>query len=277
MARRPERHRQRERNELAVMDGFAAGPVVRQDENRALQDNSAQAHMAAILNSGLTDEIDDDTAYERALAARITDNFGSELATYRRQLDGGFANARTEDTAERLEGPRAQFGGAVNRGGNLPAVARRDNAVGVYDPNAARGPQYMTEWLHLRRSGGYMLEQIRRLGRDIFAQYAPGTAIEDLNMIGYRRPGGPQGGPVFHSQEFVMDHIRWITQVGHEITTDTIDFGANIPGYTARASLWEVDHFNFLIVSDNHGEYAYGWPRPPRPQLAPTPNVPRLR
>jgi hypothetical protein len=264
-------------NELAPVDGFAAGPVAPRQGNQALQDNSAAAHMTAILNSGLTDEIDDETAYGRAMADRITDNFGHELAAYRRRREDGFANAPTEDHAERLEGPRMQqFGGAINRGGNLPAVAQRNNALAAHDPNAGRNAGYMTDWLQLRRGGAYLVEQVRSLGRDIFAQYAPGVEIEDLNMIGFRRDM-QGGGPVFHSQEFVRSHIRWITEAGQEITTDTIDFGRNIPGYQARVSLWEVDHFNFLIVADNHGEYAYGWPAPPRPRLAPPTNVPRLR
>ena len=266
MALRPDRTRRRGGdNPLAALDGFAAPAVRRdQDENRnALQDNSMGAHMAAIVNSDLQDEIDDGEAFERAEALRNTDNFGQVFNTYRRQLDGT-APRHEVDATERLDGPR---GNAPARG-NLPAVAGNRNALAAHDPMAG-GAGGMTDFLPLRHAGGYFLNQVRRLGRDIFAQYAPGTAIEDINLMGTM--------PGFHSPAVVRDHIMWISQNGNEVTTDEIDFGQNIPGYRATASLWEVDHFNFLIVRDNHGEYVYGWPRAPQPVIAAAPNVPRLR
>lgn len=270
MARPPERRRPREAgdNPLAALDGFAAGPVVRQDrdQNRnALQDNSMGAHMAAILDSDLTDNIDDVEAEQRAEAHRITDNFGPAFAAYRRQIDGP-APAHEMDARERLEGPRGQ---ARPQGGNLPAVVGGNrNALAHADAFEGRdGP--MTDFIQLRRMPAYMMTQIRRLGRDIFAQYAPGIELEDINMMG-NMPG-------FHSPQLVRDHIRWIANNGHEVTSDDLDFGQNVPGYKAKTSLWEVDHFNFLIVKDNHGEYVYGWPRAPRPAIAAAPNYPRLR
>lgn len=253
-------------NPLVALDGFAAGPVVRQDRNEngnALQDNSMGAHMAAILDSDLRDEIDDGEAFERAEALRVTDNFGPVFAAYRRQIDGPAARHEV-DAAERIGGPRGQAPARAN----LPAVAGNRNALAAHDPMAGR-PGEMTDFLPLRHAGGYFLNQVRRLGRDIFAQYAPGTAIEDINLMGTM--------PGFHSAAVVRDHIRWITQNGNEVTTDEIDFGQNIPGYRATASLWEVDHFNFLLVRDNHGEYVYGWPRAPRPAIEAAPNYPRLR
>ncbi len=271
MALRPDRRRPRGGgNDIAVLDGFAAGPVVRQEENRnALQDNSMGAHMQAILEADLRDDIDDDTALERAMAQRITDNFGPELSVFRRRMEAeqrADAGGPVFEMTAQIEGPRAAA--APN---NLPARIRANAVAARADNGFGRG-QGMTDWLQLRRMPTYLLTQVRRLGRDIFAQYAPTTEIEDINMIGYL-PNMPE----MHSQALVRDHIRWITENGDEIISDDIDFGRNIPGYRAKTSLWEVSHFNFLIVQDNHGEYVYGWPRAPRPALEAAPNVPRLR
>ena len=239
-----------------------------------------EAHFTAILNSDLVDDIDNDTALERAEAHRITDNFGTAFSQYRRQVEGGqiydprqlHDNGRPAPQAflPRQEGAGPQ---ANNHRANVPAHAPRNALVG-HDPNVRMhgGPAGMTGFVQLRRLDPFMLTQIRRLGRDIFAQYAGNMELEDINMM-----GALQGQPQFHSQAEVRDTIRFITQNGNEVTSDNIDFGQNIPGYRAQTSLWEVDHFNFLIVRDNHGEYVYGWPRAPRPAIAQAPNVPRLR
>ncbi|MBY3155455.1 hypothetical protein HFO56_24315 [Rhizobium laguerreae] len=282
MARRPARVRNRgEGNELAPLDGFAAAlPARRQEQQQQVVDpNSMGVHFNAILNSGLVDAIDDEAALERAEAHRITDNFGPAFAQYRRQVEQGGAvydprqphdNGRLPPQAylPRQQGARPQ--GDIHRA-NLPAHAPR-NALVAHDPNVRmQGGGGMNGFVQLRRFGPYMLGQIRRLGRDIFAQYAGNMDLEDINMIGHI-PGQP-----FHSQAEVRDTIRFITENGNEVTSDNIDFGHNIPGYRAQTSLWRVDNFEFLIVRDNHGEYVYGWPAAPRPAIGHAPAVPRLR
>lgn len=283
MARRPARVRMRgEGNELAPLDGFAAGPVARRNDNnqQVVDPNTMIDHFAAIVGSDLEDEIDDDTAAQRAEENRITDNFGRAFAAYRRRIDGdGAIYDPTEQIAgpgrapqALLPAPHLRAGQQGNFRGQVPAHAPRNALVGR-DPNMRiNGAGHLTDWLQLRRLPAYMLTQIRRLGRDIFAQYAPNTQIEDINMIGWL-PGMDE----FHSQENVRDHVRWITNNGNEVNRDNMDFGQNVPGYRAQTSLWEVDHFNFLIVRDNHGEYVYGWPRAPRPAIEAAPAVPRLR
>jgi hypothetical protein len=282
MARRPVRVRNRgEGNELAPLDGFAAAPPARRhDQQEVVDHNSMAAHFGAILQSDLVDNIDDETALERAAAHRVTDNFGAAFSHYRRQIEGGeiydprqlHDNGRPVQQAllPRQQAARPQ---ADNYRANVPAHAPRNALVG-HDANVRMqgAPAGMTGFVQLRRLDPYTLTQIRRLGRDIFAQYAGNMELEDINMMGAVR-----GQPQFHSETEVRDTIRFITQNGNEVSNDNIDFGQNIPGYRAQTSLWEVDHFNFLIVRDNHGEYVYGWPRAPRPAIAQAPNVPRLR
>lgn len=287
MARRPVRVRNRgEGNELAPLDGFAAAPPARrydQEQRQQVVDpNSMEAHFGAILNSDLVDDIDDETAFERAQAHRVTDNFGLAFTQYRNQVEGGgqvYDPRQLHDHGRPAQVllPRQAGAGAGpqanNHRANVPAHAPRNALVG-HDPNVRMhgGPAGMTGFVQLRRLDPFMLTQIRRLGRDIFAQYAGNMELEDINMM-----GAINGQPQFHSQTEVRDTIRFITQNGNEVTSDNLDFGQNIPGYRAQTSLWEVDHFNFLIVRDNHGEYVYGWPRAPRPAIAQAPNVPRLR
>ncbi|MCZ7860715.1 hypothetical protein O9X98_04795 [Agrobacterium salinitolerans] len=285
MARRPVRVRNRgEGNELAPLDGFAAAPPARrhdqqQQHQQVVDPNSMQAHFGAILNSDLVDEIDDETAFARAQEHRVTDNFGAAFSQYRRQVEGvgqvydprGIHDGRPapQGLLPRQHGAGQQ---ANNHRANVPAHAPRNALVG-HDPNVRmHAPAGMTGFVQLRRLDPFMLTQIRKLGRDIFAQYAGNMALEDINMMGAIR-----GQPQFHSEAEVHDTIRFVTNNGHEVTSDNLDFGQNIPGYRAQTSLWEVDHFNFLIVKDNHGEYVYGWPRAPRPAIAQAPNVPRLR
>jgi hypothetical protein len=281
---RPTRVRQRrDGNELAALDGFAAAPPVRRaDQQQQVADNSMGAHFGAILNSDLVDEIDDATALERAAANRASDNFGMVFAEYRRQFEGGDIYDPRQLHDHRREAPQGLLPGNARAGGaprandrhaNVPAHAPRNALVG-HDPNARMHgqPAGMTGFVQLRRVDPFVLTQIRRLGRDIFAQYAGNTALEDINMM-----GAIAGQPQFHSQTEVRDTIRFITEHGNEVLSDNLDFGQNIPGYRAQTSLWEVDQFNFLIVRDNHGEYVYGWPQAPRPAIAQAPNVPRLR
>ncbi|MDW9481144.1 hypothetical protein GOB57_21090 [Sinorhizobium meliloti] len=287
MARRPARVRNRgEGNELAPLDGFAAAPPARRHEQQqqVVDPNSMQAHFGAILQSDLQDDIDDDTALQRAEEHRISDNFAAAFAQYRRQVDGNAGpvydprelhdqgQAARQQQAFLPRRPGAERTAQGDRQANLPAQAPRNALVG-HDPNLRMQAEGgLTDFVQLRRFPNYMLTQIRRLGRDIFAQYAGNVELEDINMM-----GAVQGHPEFHSQALVRNTIRWITEHGNEVTSDNIDFGRNIPGYRAQTSLWEVDHFNFLVVRDNHGEYVYGWPRAPRPAIAQAPNVPRLR
>jgi len=277
--RRPVRERRRGEagNQLAPLDGFAAGAVAnRREDNRQVVDpNTMEAHFAAIVGSDLRDRIDDEEAARRADERRITDNFGPALAAYRRQNEhrGG-----VYEPGERIGGPQRQAQGYLPAPAgypaqeahrrNLPAVGQRRNQLAAFDGNVRmQGNQRPTDWVQLRSMPSYMLTQIRALGRDIFAQYAPHLELEDINMV----------GSLLHDGELVRDHIRWIAGNGTEITADNMDFGRNVPGYRAQTSYWEVDHFRFLIVRDNHGEYVYGWPEAPRPRLAAQPDVPRLR
>lgn len=282
--RRPERVRRGggNNNEVAPADGFAAALPARRDENRQLvEDNSMGAHFMAIATSDLRDDIDDETAEARAAALRLTDNFGAVFNQYRQQIEGGngpvydpreLGNHHRPQQQALLAGPQRGQAAYGNPRANVPARAG-GNAVVARDPNLrVHGQGGMNGFVPLRTLGGYMLGQIRRLGRDIFAQYAGNMELEDINMM-----GAIQGQAQFHSQDEVRNTIRFITENGNEVTSDNLDFGQNVPGYRAQASLWEVDQFNFLIVRDNHGEYVYGWPRAPRPAIAQAPNVPRLR
>jgi hypothetical protein len=279
MARRPVRVRNGGGNELAPNDGFAAALPARRQEQQVVDPNTMDAHFAAIIGSDLRDNIDDDTAAQRAEAARASDAFGATFTQYRRQIEGNRANvfdprqvhdnrpAQQAYLPRQMEAdPRANIPRA-----NLPAHAPR-NALAAHDPNVRVQRGGMTGFIQLRKMPTYMLTQIRRLGRDIFAQYAGNTALEDINMM-----GAIEGQNEFHSQAEVRDTIRFIIDNGNEVTSDNIDFGRNIPGYRAQTSLWRVDSFEFLIVRDNHGEYVYGWPETPRPAIGHNPAAPRLR
>jgi hypothetical protein len=272
MARRPDRTRFRDRgNELAPLDGFAAGPVERARPN-AVQENPGNEmvdHMQAILRSDLRDDITDEEAFARAIEDRATDNFGAALDMYKQRLaaEDGQGLVINAHVVNQIEGPRRQAEPAPRQ--NLPAFRGNQNAVG--HPHQPQGA-HCEEWLQLRRLPPYIFTQIRALGRNIWANYAGHMQLEDINTICHI-PQLPQ----FHSREFVRNHVEWIRQHGNEVLNDNIDFGDNIRGYGARVSLWQVAAFEFLIVQDNHGEYVYGWPRAPRPALAQAPNVPRLR
>jgi hypothetical protein len=280
MARRPVRVRNRgEGNELAPLDGFAAALPARRQEQQVVDPNTMEAHFGAILGSDLEDHIDDETAFERAMADRATDRFGEFFTRYRSQIEGGNVYDPRQVHDNRRAAPQGYLPrqhGAAPQGdihrANVPAHAPR-NAMVNHDPNARMfgGGGAMTGFVQLRRFPTYMLGQIRRLGRDIFAQYAGNMELEDINMIGHIP------GQQFHSQAEVRDTIRFITENGNEVTSDNIDFGRNIPGYRAQTSLWRVNAFEFLIVRDNHGEYVYGWPAAPRPAIGHQPNAPRLR
>jgi hypothetical protein len=121
-------------------------------------------------------------------------------------------------------------------------------------------------WTPLRAGGGYIATQVRALGRQIFERITD-VPLEDINMI----------GTPFNDPEHVMSTCRWISRNGTELQTEDMDFGQNIPGYKAKTSLYEMGDFNFLLVADNHGQYVYGWTKPPQPLLGHQRDVPRLR
>lgn len=262
MARRPIRHRERRANAdgAAVADGFAAPPVPLEEvRRREPVDNSAASHMRAILNSGLVDEISNEGALDRAWQVRASDGFGAAFEAYRRRVDA--EQRGTVDGA----GLIAAHGDGADGTGRVPAIRGR-NEIAPRGPETRMVGDRAEDWMKIRELGGYVVSQIRRLGRDLFEQYCD-LPIEDVSVV----------GSLTHGERRVRSIVEWVCAHGTEIDDGDVDFGRNVPGYNARTSLWVVGDFNFLVVADNHGEYVYGWPARPQLLLNAAPGAPRLR
>lgn len=252
MARRP-RERRDTPNGLARLDGFAAGPLTprREQAQQVALDNTPEAHMRAILASDLTDNMTEEEILRAVEENRVSDNFGPVFDAYMRMVNAQEGDIVDIRPAIGHDAPRnRQQGHAI-----VPARAP-GRAIEARDPRIAMQDMRMEDWCQLRRLPSYILDQIRALGRDIFAMHTD-LPLEDINVL----------GTPFHGREKVRNTIRWITERGTEEDQQVMNFGANVPGYHARTSRWTVNMFSFLIVVDNHGEYVYGWPQAPRPTL----------
>lgn len=125
---------------------------------------------------------------------------------------------------------------------NLPAILSR--AV------AETGEHLIVpEWHMVRNLSGYAQRIIRMIGRDIFRQFT-NTPLEDIQVL----------ATLSNSDEEVNGMANWIRQNAVKDDEVTLDFGAVMPGYTAKGQLWNAFGYTFLLVRDQMGNYIYAWP-----------------
>lgn len=116
--------------------------------------------------------------------------------------------------------------------------------------------QVNPEWTRLGDMPMYILGPIRRLAKDLFAQYTD-TPLERIEVIGNFGGNGPNTDAEINSvSQWVLDH-------GQLESSDDVDFGQTMPGYSAQTRLFTTGERDFLLVKDDHGKYVYSWSTAP--------------
>lgn len=205
------------------------------------ENEDADSFLTSIFEAGAEDEIDDATAALLAgqpapRAPNFVDNVGPE---------------RPVPTNE-----------------NLPALISR----ALQRDNMNVVPQ----WSQVRHLPGYLQNQIRRLGRDVFRNFTD-TPLESLQIL----------TTVISDDTEVRGLMGWIQRNGVQDRSVEMVFGGNGqnpgnqprrpggnqrqqiqiaagqggPGGGVRAdvTLWHTEGFSFLLVRDYSGHHVYGW------------------
>lgn len=124
---------------------------------------------------------------------------------------------------------------------NLPAVI--SNALAETD--AGIDPQ----WHQIRHMPGYLINQVRAVGREIFSQFTD-IPLDDIQTC----------TTLTNPEQEVQYLMAWIQRYGQKDDEATMDFEASMPGYGAEVQYWNVEGYGFLVVKDFAGHYVYGWP-----------------
>lgn len=124
---------------------------------------------------------------------------------------------------------------------NLPAVIQ--TAIAETDGT------FVPRWHMVRHLPGYLRNQIRGLGRQVFAQFTD-TPIEDVQTV----------TTLTNSETEVKALMHWIRRNGVRDDRAEMDFEGTIPGYKADVQVWNSREYSFLLVKDFAGYYVYGWP-----------------
>lgn len=222
-----------------------------------LPDNMFAADFIAnLFANGAEDEISNKEARRRA---GITN---ANRPVYREQVE------RRED--RRLPTPGERRPEPVTTR-NLPAVINR----ALQQDNLRVVPQ----WSEVRHLPGYMVNQIRRLGRDVFRNFT-NVPIEDIQIV----------TTILSPETEVRGLMGWIQRNGVRDESVRMTFGNNVPnapagfgmeriggrragravanrardipnqgGIEADVSLWHTENYSFLLVRDFAGCYVYGW------------------
>lgn len=112
------------------------------------------------------------------------------------------------------------------------------------------------QWTRLGDMPMYILGPIRRLAKDLFAQYTD-TPLEQIEVVGNFGGNGPNTDAEINSvSQWVLDH-------GQLESSDDVDFGQSMPGYSAQTRLFTTGERDFLLVKDDHGKYVYSWSTAP--------------
>ena len=183
-------------------------------------DGQSINYLGDLMNSGLEDHISDEDAGDMAMIGR---NEGPALAT-----DGADPLPVTPE--------------------NLPAVISRaimdtsaeNPGMVVFDP----------EWTMVRDLPGYMVGQIRTLGRMVFQPFTD-TPIEDINVM---------AAPFVNTKRDLDMMAHWIRRYGIRDDEAEMKFDGIMPGYSAQTQIWNAEGYTFMLVMDHAGGYIYSWP-----------------
>ena len=120
---------------------------------------------------------------------------------------------------------------------DLPAVVSQ--GVGT--------PQRL-EWHQIKHMPGYMASQIRGIARQIFGHLTD-TPLEDIQTI----------NTAMNPKHHVEAMAHWLTKNGTFVDEFDMDLGRIMPGYTAKAKLYDALGYQFFIMKDIMAEYIYVW------------------
>ena len=109
------------------------------------------------------------------------------------------------------------------------------------------------EWHTVANLPGNMSTGIRKLGKLVFHSYTK-TPTEDLIMIGNVGGHGP------NTSAEVNAVVKYLKDRGRSLGPGNIDFDKIMPGYEAKVHLYTANHFRFMLVQDDFGQYIYVWP-----------------
>lgn len=124
-------------------------------------------------------------------------------------------------------------------------------------------PPFAPKWMQVRQLPGYMLSQIRRLGRDVFKHLGATVSLEDIQVI----------TEMTHPSQDVKKMAAIIHNHGQKMREERLSFS----GVPCDVQVWRFANFDWVIVEDFGGHYVYGWPENlSLTNEAKAPNGPRL-
>ncbi len=179
---------------------------------------------------GLEDDISDEEAADIAGAS------ATGIAT-------GTASVTTHDTA----GVRPQ----PTTPENLPAVIEK--LPDVINKEVTKETNVEPEWHQVKNLPGYLKNQIRALGRQVFGSFT-NTKIEDIQIIANVGGSGP------NTKRELNAVAGWLKDNGKRDTDGEINFQQSIPDYDADFEIYTAKNFTFMVVKDEYGNYIYSWP-----------------
>jgi hypothetical protein len=160
----------------------------------------------------------------------ISDEEARNNVEFEIDFDNIFNNDFDDDTVKPVEVTNA----------NLPSIINK--AIGMYDPTVH------PDWHQIKSLPGYLKAPIRSMGRQLFANFTT-TRIEDMQLV----------STITNSQNEVNGVVNWVKKECIKDDEANFDFERFAPGVHARASLWNSEHYTFLVAQDDFGSYIYGW------------------
>lgn len=160
------------------------------------------------------------------------------------------ANIDIEDIISDEEAARNAAGSSVE---TRPKPTDPDNLPALINKNLVAAGEMEVEFMQVKHLPGYMKNQIRALGRQVFAVFTT-TAIEDISVMA--NVGG-QGPNEMREINAVAGYAR---KHGKENYQAEINFDQSIPDYEAEVAVFDTEDTTFLLVKDFAGSYVYSWP-----------------
>jgi len=186
------------------------------------------------------------------------------------------ANGSTDEISDDEARRRAQIpeetlriGGIRQRLARLPRPTQPGTDLVVQNfQNAlieAKESPFEPKWMKVRQLPGYLLSQIRRLGRDVFAELGATVPLEEVQII----------STLTHPTTDVQKMAYLISNYGQKMSEQTNIFG----NVSCDVQIWRFANYDWAVVADFGGSYIYGWPENPalEPQVKPKKTNPHLR
>jgi hypothetical protein len=183
-------------------------------------DGQSLNYLGDLMGSGLEDYISDEDAAD---TARLGRNEVPALAT---------------DGAEPLPVTPENLPAVISQA--IMDTSAENPGMVVFDP----------EWTMVRDLPGYMVGQIRALGRMVFEPFT-NTPIEDINVM---------AAPFVNTKRDLDMMAHWIRRYGIRDDEAEMKFDGIMPGYAAQTQIWNAEGYTFMLVMDHAGGYIYSWP-----------------